>query len=168
MFLFNNKRTKLLAQPARAPWAKAAARRRIADRVNQIVENLIYAGFSVIVLRNLVLYVLAAHPVASVGDILAFDSSNSLSWREGIAVPARHIAGPWASPGATCELDIPSVASQDVALTVTALRPDGIILSLAGAAPAPSEADCGSDTPILISNGSYIRLLGAVTPNVMR
>jgi hypothetical protein len=79
---------------------------------------------------------LGREPVAQVGDVLEFYPNTLSVTAPTTAVPARILAGPGASPGASCTLDVSSMAIPGGAMTVMATRPDGIMLSWAGGATA--------------------------------
>ena len=105
-------------------------------------------------------------PVTQVGDVLEFYPNTISVTAPTTAVPARVIAGPAASPGASCTLDVSSMAIPGGAMTVMATRPDGVMLSWAGGATASKQASCRSGEPVLVTNAGYERLQMAQKPPV--
>jgi hypothetical protein len=101
---------------------------------------------------------IGTEPVAQVGDVLEFYPNTLSVTAPTTAVSARIVAGPGAAPGASCTLDVSSMASPGGAMTVMATRPDGVMLSWAGGATASRQADCRSDEQVLVTNASYKRL----------
>jgi hypothetical protein len=102
--------------------------------------------------------IISTEPVAQVGDVLEFYPNTVSVTKPTKAVSARILAGPGASPGAACTLDVSVIARPGGTMTVMATRPDGIMLSWAGGATASSQADCRSDEQILVTNADYERL----------
>jgi hypothetical protein len=147
---------------------KAISQKEFANRFLVIADNAFFFAFSAAVLRIIFLNILAASPLTYVGDMLDFHANSSAAWDQGIAVPARRVAGPWAAPGITCELDEPTMAKSGGELTVMAIRPDGIMLSWAGGPTAPGQADCTNGAQMLVTTSSYIKLSSAEAPDPMR
>jgi hypothetical protein len=97
----------------------------------------------------------------AVGDRVQFDAA---SIAPKLVVSAREVADPFARPGNSCTLDVNEMSHPGGALSVMAVRSDGVLLSWAGGATS-AKADCRSgNQPILISADDYEALLKAEFP----
>ncbi len=103
-------------------------------------------------------------PVAEVGDRLHFTHATASDTAALTAVPAQHVSDLWASPGGQCLLDVPTMMQPGGAMTVMALRADGVLLLWAGGATAPGPANCQGKDEILVSDANYARLEKAEAP----
>ncbi len=82
-----------------------------------------------------------------------------------IIVPARHVAGPWQPAGAACKLDVPVMSRRPGALTVLAVRPDGVMLSWAGGPTARGGSDCrAGGESLLVSDSDYLSISTVQSP----
>jgi len=150
----------------RKPVAKALTRRPLPPRRAPEAHKQVYnemQAFLVALLAFLIIARLAAGaaaPIAMPGDRIVYGHQ---SWAAPpLIVQAREVAGPWAKPGTACRLDVPAMARRPGALTVLAVRPDGVMLDWAGGAAAP--ADCRDGTTLLVSDVDYTRLQHAQQP----
>jgi hypothetical protein len=79
-------------------------------------------------------------------------------------IAAREVANPFARPGNSCMLDVNEMSHPGGALSVMAVRTDGVLLSWAGGATS-AKADCRRENQeILISADDYDTLLKAELP----
>jgi hypothetical protein len=102
--------------------------------------------------------------IAQVGDRLNFTPASASVTAYTTAVPAQHVADLWASPGRQCLLDVPAMMKPGGAMTVMALRADGVLLLWAGGATASGAANCQGNDELLVSNENYERLAKAEAP----
>jgi hypothetical protein len=109
--------------------------------------------------------------VAQVGDKLEFAVGSVSITAPTTAVPARFVAGPWSSPGRSCVLDVSTMMQPGGTLTVTSMRPDGVMLSWFGGATAAGAKNCqgaggnpGANAGYLVSDAEYERLAMAEKP----
>ena len=167
MLKFDDHRDKIVRHARKKPAAKAASREKFEKRLCQATDLLNLITLSIAIFRLVVLTSPSLTSAASVGDISNF-SKPSLGWIQKIVVPARQISGPFAGPGRACELDLATMTRHDGTLTVSGIRPDGIMLIWTGGQTAPGNADCGSHAQILIPEANYTRLITAETPAYVR
>jgi len=167
MFKFDDNRDKIVHYAHKKPAAKAASREEFEKRLCQVADLLNLITLSIAIFRLVVLTAPSLTSVASVGDMSNFPKP-SLGWIQKIAVPARQIAGPFSAPGQACELDLATMTRHDGTLTVSGIRPEGIMLIWTGGQTAPGNADCGSHAQILIPEANYTRLITAETPAYVR
>jgi hypothetical protein len=136
-----------------APASPPALGRSAAPALIGLVATLLIA--------RLVIGIAAA---ATVGDRLQFGPATAPRPPLHEIIPARRLANPFAQPGAPCKLDINAMSLAGGALTVFAVRPDGVMLSWAGGATAPG-ADCSTpDQQILVATNDYESLLKTQMP----
>jgi hypothetical protein len=101
-------------------------------------------------------------PVAAPGDRLVFGAA---AWPPSeLSVPARRLAGPFAAPAGSCRLDLGTMSRRPGALTVLAVRPDGVMLDWAGGATAQGQAGCAVTGGLLVSTGDYLAMARAGQP----
>ena len=167
MFKFDDDRKKIAQRARKRPVAKAASREEFEKRLCQVADLLNVITLSLAIFRLVALNGPSLAPVASVGDMLNFPKP-SLGWVREIAIPARQIADPFSAPGRACELDLATMTRHVGTLTVSGIRPDGIMLSWTGGQTAPETADCGEHAQVLIPEASYTRLITAETPVYVR
>jgi len=99
---------------------------------------------------------------ATVGDRVELGRATTSF--DNLVIPARALSNPFASPGNFCTLDVNAMAHPGGALTVMAVRADGVLLSWAGGATS-AKADCRrANQPILISENDYEALLKTQFP----
>ena len=127
-------------------------------KVDEIFFKVVCPMISLTVMALFLNSIIGTEPVAHVGDMLEFYPNTVSITAPTTAVSARIVASPQASAGASCTLDVSSMASPGGAMTVMATRPDGVMLSWAGGATASRQANCRSDEPVLVTNASYERL----------
>jgi hypothetical protein len=108
--------------------------------------------------------VTGASYVAQVGDRLQFTTQSASVTALTTAVPARYVTDSWASPGKQCLLNVPTMLKPGGAMTVMALRADGVLLLWAGGATAPGAANCQGSDELLVSDENYARLEKAEAP----
>jgi hypothetical protein len=164
MYSFNHKPTK-----QRPP--KAATRRPDNGDPVQQSDDLYFllpGVLAVVIVMRLLIAASGSNAVAQVGDILDFHGVNASVVAATTAVPARLVAGPWASPGHSCALNVSTMTNPGGAMTVMAVRADGVLLSWAGGATAKGNADCGSSQQILVTAPDYGRLQMALRPKPYR
>lgn len=109
-------------------------------------------------------FVVSTQRIAQVGDVLDFHAGTLSIVGPNIAVTAHTVAGPWAPPSRSCTLAVSVMEKPGGAMSVMAVRPDGIMLSWAGGATASGAADCRSNESILVANADYGRLQMALAP----
>ncbi len=99
---------------------------------------------------------------ATVGDRVEFGpASTSL---DKLIIPARALGNPFARAGDFCSLDVSEMSNPGGALSVMAVRADGVMLSWAGG-PTSAKADCRRENqPILVSANDYEALLKTQFP----
>ena len=103
--------------------------------------------------------------VAQVGDQLVFSSTLTPPvLPEDAQIAAVSVAGPWSPPGDKCLLDVPAMLHGG-AMTVMALRTDGVMLSWAGGATASGASACHGGDDVLVSNANYEVLVADTTPS---
>ncbi len=105
-----------------------------------------------------VVVALARTPIAAaspqVGDVLHISTAATGQGARLAMVPARLLAGPWAHPGLACWLDEAVMRQPGGALTVLAIRSDGIMLSWVGGDTA-RVASCPAPGQFLVSQADY-------------
>lgn len=99
-----------------------------------------------------------APPVAQVGDMLEFSSGHLSVTNADTTVLAYVVKGPSGIPGHVCTLDIRQMMRPGGVITVTAVRPDDIMMVWSGKATAADGADCGENSEILVTDTDYNRL----------
>ncbi len=105
----------------------------------------------------------SAASVAVPGDRVVFGYG---TWQvPQITVPARRVAGIWQKPGAACQLNVPVMSRRPGALTVLAVRPDGVMLSWAGGPTARRGSDChAGGGSLLVSDSDYLSISTVQSP----
>jgi hypothetical protein len=150
-------------RPAQKPTAKAAPR-PLGEHFNLGgAYGLLIGLFGVLAAARIIIALAAgASQIATVGDRLAVNPASVSPVAQALAVPARQVADPWAPPGAACRLSLAAMQHPGGTLTVMAVRQDGVMLSWAGGATAPGQADCHAGaTPLLVADADYSLLLAA-------
>ena len=80
-------------------------------------------------------------------------------------IPAREVASPWAKPGEACTLEIPIMSVKGGALSVLAVRKDGVMLSWAGGPTATGAQACQSGAGgLLVPTADYNGLVAKPRP----
>lgn len=103
-------------------------------------------------------------PLARPGDIITVSRSGNLLVSQQ-TIPARLLASAWVRPGKSCILDLGYMARPGGALTVLAVRPDGVMADWAGGQTAPDDDACRQGRGgILIPSGEYRALLTSLMP----
>ncbi len=102
--------------------------------------------------------------VAQVGDMLEVDAKDVSITAPNTAIRAEILAGPWASPGRACELDVWLMEKPGGVVSVAAVRPDGVMLDWSGGATAAGQRNCSGNQPIIVANAGYRRLQMALVP----
>jgi len=102
-------------------------------------------------------------PVAVPGDIIKI--KGQLFWAQpSNEIKVWPVATPWARPARVCAFDIGLMAREGGALTVLAVRKDGVMLSWAGGPTAAAGRACHAGPGgILISTSEYQGLLMRLT-----
>jgi len=105
----------------------------------------------------------SAASVAVPGDRVVFGYG---TWQvPQVTVPARHVAGIWQKPGTACRLSVPMMSRRPGALTVLAVRPDGVMLSWAGGPTARAGSDChAGGGSLLVSDSDYLSISTVQSP----
>lgn len=165
MFTFNGRPEKRRrAEPA----ARVIARQRPHDGSRHAPGDpllVVYGLLSLLVIGPLLVgTIMGPQRVAQVGDMLEFTAATVPATAPATTVPAQRLAGPQAAPSRDCALDVSAMAKPGGAMTVLALRADGVVLSWAGGATAPGAADCGDKGQIFVSNSGYRQLFVAQLP----
>jgi hypothetical protein len=167
MFTSNNRRPK---QPAEKPVTKAIAQQKKTEkRLRKFDQAIIVVyGFLVLVVlaRSLGGNFSFSWPVAQVGDRLVYSAASLAVTAPTTSVPAALVSGPWSRPGRSCVLDMSTMAKPGGAAMVTAIRPDGVMMLWAGGPTASGAANCSTNSPILVSNENYTRLVNAQMPQL--
>ncbi len=111
----------------------------------------------IIILAALRLGIACASPtaVAAVGDRLQFGPASPRPAGIATVLQARKLSGPFAPPGDFCNLDVNAMTLSQGALSVIAVRQDGVMLSWAGGLTAKKANFGANDTQILISANDY-------------
>jgi hypothetical protein len=164
VFSFNNRQSK--SSPSK-PAIKATMPRQKDALENRKFDNTYFKfvclTVSFTMTSMLLNSIIGTQPVAQVGDMLGFYSNTASVTAPITAVPARVVAGPGASPGHPCTLDVSVMTKPGGAMTVMAVRPDGVVLSWAGGATASKQAGCQGNVQLLVANAGYQRLQMALT-----
>ncbi len=139
------------------PAAQAAGRKRQAwpFRMTDEFGTLFCLLLAVTALRVAVSF--AAPPVAVPGDRVTFTHNPSLP-PDTRVVTARLVGGPFAPAGATCRLDLRQMAAAPGAMTVMAVRTDGVMVSWAGGPTAAVNGCQGKAGEILLATADYATL----------
>jgi len=93
-------------------------------------------------------------PVAVPGDRVTF-THNLGAPPDTRVVPARLVGGPFAPAGATCRLDLREMSETDGAMTVMAVRDDGVMVSWAGGKTAAVNGCQDGPGEILLADADY-------------
>jgi hypothetical protein len=97
-------------------------------------------------------------PVAVPGDIVQLSTARTITPYETIQV--HQLATPWAKTGAACTLDVSLMAHEGGALSVLAVRKDGVMASWAGGPTAAAGESCqAGNGGLLIPAADYSGLL---------
>ncbi len=102
----------------------------------------------------------ARRPVAAVGDRIVFKPGMEVVPAAETVISARVVAGPWAPPARACRLNIRLMTHHFGALTVLAVRADGVMLSWAGGATAKA-GNCAPAHKLLVGREDYVELLAS-------
>ena len=169
MLSFNNRRSKV--SPSK-PAVKATTQKQKNGQIYRKFDDTFFKFVCLTVsftMTSLLLnLIIGKQPVAHVGDMLGFYPNIASVTAPITAVSARIVAGPGASPGHACTLDVSVMTEPGGAMTVTAVRSDGIVLSWAGGATASRQADCQDNKQVLVTNADYQRLQMARTPRSVK
>ena len=141
--------------------AKVVDKRKKSEPQFKIDDGLITVTIvwtSLVVWYLFVSSITSSERVAEVGDMLDFHADDVSITAPNTAVQAKIAAGPWASPDRTCELDVGLMEKPGGVMSVTAVRPDGVLLSWTGGATAGGKLSCKGNEPILVENAGYGRL----------
>ncbi len=164
MFMLNHRPPKRRARPAVAKAIAPDQKREDHIRLFDGIVPLLYGVLVGAMAWQLTGSSARFGRVAQVGDQLTFSSAVASPLLPAAAkIPARHLAGAWAPPGGNCLLDVPAMRHGG-AMTVMALRPDGVMLSWAGGATASGPAACHGGEDVLVSNANYAQLAADVAP----
>jgi len=102
-------------------------------------------------------------PVAVPGDIIKMDTSRWMMLYD--TIPAREVASPWAKPGVACTLDILLMSHEGGALSILAVRPDGVMLSWAGGPTETGAQAChAGEGGLLVPAADYSGLVAKPVP----
>ncbi len=142
--------------------ARKAPRARQSDDVYRVFFSLVMLAFAARLLFGCIGALGGWQPVAQVGDRLDFGPA--FAGATGTAVNARLVATPWSVPGRTCRLDTATMNKRGGAMTVLAVRHDGVMLSWAGGATAPGAEACGRGQSVLLAAADYQQLWTTQTP----
>jgi hypothetical protein len=166
---FNNRRSK--GSPSKPAIKTTTGKKKegfLARKFDDALFKFACLTASFIMTSLLLNSIIGREPAAQVGDMLEFYPNTVSVTAPVTAVSARIVAGSWASPGRTCTLDVSVMKKPGGAVTVMAVRSDGVMLSWAGGATASSQADCRANEQVLVTNADYERLQMARTPRAMR
>jgi hypothetical protein len=93
--------------------------------------------------------------IATVGDRLLFGASTVPAPMQSMVLPARVVADPFAAAAESCSLDVNEMSHPGGAMTVMAVRHDGVMMSWAGGA-TDTKSDCRRvNKQILVSLNDY-------------
>jgi hypothetical protein len=148
------------------PIAKAVTKQKQSNQRLRQRDDSYIVLFSVMALAFVARLVVAAsgtQAVAQVGDRLNFYPSQIPATVLNMVVTARIVDGSWSKPGVTCTLDVSKMTNPGGAMTVMAVRPDGIMLSWAGGTTANGSAGCNANSQILVTTSDYLNLLRTQT-----
>lgn len=159
-------RNKPPRRPKPKPVAKAAPRPGSDKFQMDGAYGMLFGLFGALIVARLVIGAAAGSTqIATVGDRLEFNSATIAPVLGALEVPARLITDPWAPAGAACSLNIAAMSHPGGALTVMAVRPDGVMLSWAGGETSSATADCHDSTEaVLVTDTDYATLLKALSP----
>jgi hypothetical protein len=101
---------------------------------------------------------MGAQPVAQVGDMLEFGNGHLSVTNANTAITAHLVEEPLGVPGHVCTLDVSHMMRPGGVMTVTAVRPDDVMMLWSGKATAAGGADCGENSEILVTSNDYSRL----------
>jgi hypothetical protein len=152
-------------KPPRRPRPKARAKAAPSEKPRWQPDSahaaLIGMFIALTALRITIAFAVPAS-TATVGDRVELrPATTSLN---NLIIPARALSNPFARPGNFCTLDVNAMSNPGGALTVMAVRADGVLLSWAGGVTS-TKADCRrANQPILISADDYEALLKTQFP----
>jgi hypothetical protein len=157
-------------RPPRRPKAKAVA--KVIDRRKGKPEpfmsggslGLLLAVVAVAFFVRLTTVVMAnPAPVAAPGDIVTFSGPVIRPMVPLGQVTAHAVSGVWGKPGGDCALDLAQMMRVHGALSVHAVRPDGVMVSWAGGPTAEGAADCRTmQSALLVSAADYQGMMMAL------
>ena len=160
-----------LGRQRSAETGSAERRRLMLARCFDAAFNALYGCTALLMLARLVSGAAFTGPVAQVGDMVDFGAWRSSSFGiPRLIVAARVVGGgdaasSWAPAGNACRLDVVLMTKLGSALTVLAVRPDGVLLSWAGTATSRGAGDCAPNKTILVDDADYQRLAAAQVGN---
>lgn len=103
-------------------------------------------------------------PDAHVGDLLRFEPASAPDHTPAPVVPAQNIGNVLANPGAKCILDVAVMRNPGAAMSVLAVRADGVVLTWAGKTTANSQG-CTPGASVFIAAENYDVLAMAARPS---
>jgi hypothetical protein len=95
-------------------------------------------------------------PLAVPGDRVIFLRNPAMF--DTRVMTARLVSGPFAPAGAACQLDLRQMSESDGAMTVMAVRADGVMVSWAGGPTAPVNGCQNASGEILLAKNDYAAL----------
>ena len=154
----------MFSQAPKPRRSKAAVKppARQSDDVYRVFFSLVMLAFAARILFGCVGALGGWQPVAQVGDRLDFGPAFAGAMTA--SANARLVATPWSVPGRTCRLDTATMNGRGGAMTVMAVRQDGVMVSWAGGATAPGPKACGRGQSILLAAADYQQLWATQTP----
>ncbi len=117
-----------------------------------------------VILPNIVLGYAQKPPDAQVGDLLRFEPPSAPDRTPAAVVPAQNIDSVLASPGAKCTLDVAVMQNPGAAMSVLAVRADGVVLTWAGKTTANVHG-CTPGASVFIATENYDLLAAAARPS---
>jgi len=156
MRLYHNKPPR-----RRKPRANAATGAKPRWQPDGSVASLIGLLVALTALRITIAFAVPAG-VATVGDRMELGPATTSVVN--LIIPARALGNPFARPGDFCSLDVNEMSHPGGAISVMAVRMDGVMLSWAGG-PTSAKADCrNAGAQILVSASDYEALLKTQFP----
>ncbi len=160
MFRYQNKPRRSKAGFPAGP----APHEQKSDQVYRVFFSLVMLAFAARILVGCIGALGGWQPVAQVGDRLIFTPATSGARRSMLQIPARLVTSPWSRPGPACTLQIAAMVRPGGAMTVLAVRQDGVMLSWAGGATASAGKPCQGGQSLLVADAAYQQLLTTQAP----
>jgi hypothetical protein len=132
-------------------------------RILDALANAALVGLMVVVLLHEAHALAVVGSRAHVGDRIEVRVVPPAS-EQGLVLPARIVSGPWAAAGRACRLNLARMARPGGAMTVMAVRGDGVMLSWAGGTTAAGRGNCQTPEKILLDKAAYQKLRQAEMP----
>ena len=164
MFRYPDKRPSSKAAIKARPSARPTQQARQSNDAYRVFFSLVMAAFAARVLFGCIGALTGWQPVAQVGDRLIFTPLAGDLQERTVRISARLVMNPWSRPGPACGLETATMIRRGGAMTVLAVRQDGVMLSWAGGATASAGSACQGGESLLVTDVDYQQLLTAQVP----